>query len=348
MWSRRRLPTFFVSLATLPSLLAIAAQAADNAVNIYSYREPQLIEPMLKAFTAKTGIKANVLFAKEGLIERMEAEAANSPVDVLLTNEFGLLTLAKEKRVTQPIDMASIAANIPERYRDSEGHWIGLTGRARVVYASKDRVAQDQITMEELADPKWRGRICIRSGQYTYNTVLFASLILHKGAAWTEQWLKGLKENLAQKPSGGDRDVAKAIFAGKCDIGIANTYYLGALATSSSAEHQAWAASIKILFPNSADRGTPVNITGMALAGRAPNKDRALQLMQFLTSEEAQALYASINHEYPLKEGVAWSDLVRSWGTFRSDMARLEDVARLRRQASELVDTVNFDAGPGT
>ena len=176
------------------ALVCLAGAATAAEINIYSYREPQLVQPLLAAFTAKTGIKANLVFAKDGLIERMVAEAGNSPVDVLLTNEFGLLTLARDKGVTQPLTSPTIAAEIPAQYRDSEGHWIGLTGRARVVYASKDRVKQEAITLEELAEPKWRGKVCIRSGQYTYNTALFASLVLHKGAAWTEQWLKDVKD----------------------------------------------------------------------------------------------------------------------------------------------------------
>jgi iron(III) transport system substrate-binding protein len=333
--------------ATSLAMCSLAVPAAATEVNIYSYREPQLIDPLLKAFTARTGIKANLVFAKDGLVERMEAEAANSPVDVLLTNEFGLLTRAKEKAVTQPVNSAAISDSIPAKYRDSEGHWVGLTGRARVVYASKERVGQNAITLEELAEPKWRGKVCVRSGQHTYNTALFASLIAHKGAAWTEQWLKGLRDNLAQKPAGGDRDVAKAIHAGKCDVGLANTYYIGALASSTSAEQQAWAAAIKVLFPNDADRGTHVNITGMAMARNAPHKAEALKLMEFLASEQAQGIYASVNHEYPLKAGVAWSDTVKSWGKFKAEEVSLEAIAKLRKQASELVDKVNFDAGPG-
>lgn len=344
-----------ILLAGTTGMLALGAvaatslpAAAEGTVNVYSYREPQLIEPMLKAFTARTGTKVNIVFAKDGLVERMAAEGQNSPVDVLLANELGLLTLAKEKGVTQPVASDRIGDGIPAGYRDGEGHWIGLTGRARVVFASKDRVPQNAITLEELAEPKWRGRVCVRSGQHTYNTALFASLILHKGEAWTEQWLKGLKANLAQKPAGGDRDVAKAIFAGKCDVGIANTYYMGAMATSSAADQQAWAAAIKILFPNTADRGTHFNVTGMAMARHAPNRADALSLMEFLTDSEAQGLYASVNHEYPLRAGVPRSPLVESWGTFKPDGLKLEDVARLRRHASELVDKVNFDAGPGT
>lgn len=337
-------------LAAAGALLAalVPAHAGAQEVNVYSYREPQLIEPMLKAFTARSGIKVNVVFAKDGLVERMAAEGANSPVDVLLTNELGLSTLAKDKGVTQPVASPVIAANVPASYRDGDGHWIGLTGRARVVYASRERVKQDSITLEELAEPKWRGKVCVRSGQHTYNTALIASLILHKGEAWTEQWLRGLKSNLAQKPAGGDRDVAKAIFSGKCDVGIANTYYMGAMTTSTAADQQAWAASIRILFPNSADRGTHFNVTGMALAKHAPNRAQALALMEFLTGDEAQGMYASVNHEYPLKEGVPRSSLVESWGTFKRDGLKLEDVARLRRQASELVDKVGFDSGPGS
>jgi iron(III) transport system substrate-binding protein len=322
--------------------------AQTKVVNVYSYREPQLIDPILNAFTARSGIKVNVVFAKDGLVERIVAEGANSPVDVLLTNELGLSTLAKDNGVTQSVTSPVISANVPESYRDGAGHWIGLTGRARVVYASRERVKQDSITLEELAEPKWRGKVCVRSGQHTYNTALIASLILHKGEAWTETWLRGVKDNLAQKPAGGDRDVAKGIFSGKCDVGIGNTYYMGAMMSSGAADQQAWAASIKILFPNTGDRGTHFNVTGMAMAKHAPNKANALALMEFLTGDEAQGMYASVNHEYPVKPGVPSSPLVQSWGTFKRDSLKLEDVARARKQASHLVDKVNFDAGPGS
>ena len=243
----------------LAGLAATSALAADatNVVNIYSYREPGLIDPLLKAFEASTGIKANVVFAKDGLIERLAAEGRNSPADILLTNEFSLLLQAKEAGVTRPVASANLAAAIPAGLRDPEGHWFGLTQRARVIYASKERVPETSITYEELAEPKWKGRICVRSGQYSYNTALIASLIAHKGAAWTETWLKGVKANLARKPSGGDRDQAKFVFEGKCDIGIGNTYYVGAMATNErKPEEKQWAASIKVLFPNADDRGS--------------------------------------------------------------------------------------------
>ncbi len=333
--------------ALLSLLLPVAASAAE--VHVYSFREPKLMEPLFEAFTAKTGIEVKTVFAKDGLIERIVAEGANSPADVLLTNEFGLLTQARDAGITQPAVTPAIEADVPAAYRDPAGHWIGLTRRARVVYASKARVGQAAITYEELADPKWKGKICARSGQHTYNVALVASMIAHHGAADAETWLKGVKENLARKPSGGDRDQVKAIFAGECDLAIGNTYYMGLMSTNAKEpEQKDWAAAVKVLFPNAADRGTHVNLSGAALMKNAPDKDSGQALIAFLASAEAQATYAGANHEYPVKEGVAASDLVQSWGTFKPDPIALEEIAKLRRQASELVDKVGFDNGPSS
>ena len=333
--------------ALLSLLLPAAASAAE--VHVYSFREPKLMEPLFEAFTAKTGIEVKVVFAKDGLIERIAAEGANSPADVLLTNEFGLLTQARDAGITQPALTPAIEADVPAAYRDPSGHWIGLTRRARVVYASKERVGQDAITYEELADPKWKGKICARSGQHTYNVALVASMIAHHGAVDAETWLKGVKENLARKPSGGDRDQVKAIFAGECDLAIGNTYYMALMATNAKEpEQKDWAAAVKVLFPNASDRGTHVNLTGAALMKNAPGKASGQALIEFLASAEAQATYAAANHEYPVKDGVAPSDLVRSWGALKPDPIALEEIAKLRRQASELVDKVGFDNGPSS
>ena len=213
-----------------PLLAAVSAQAAEpGEVNIYSYRQPYLITPLLKEFTDETGIRVNVIFAEKGLIERIQAEGRNSPADVLLTVDVGNLTQAAAAGIGQPISSATIDAEIPPAYRGDDGQWFGLTRRARVVYASKERVKQDAITYEELADPKWRGKICIRSGQHVYNVALIASMIAHHGEDWTEQWLKGVKANLARKPAGDDRLQVKGVYAGECDIAIGNTYYMGAM-----------------------------------------------------------------------------------------------------------------------
>ena len=194
------LRTGVLSAALLASAAIATPAAAEGEVNIYSYRQPFLIEPLLEAFTKETGIKTNVIFAADGLAERIQAEGANSPADVLLTVDIGRLDGAKEAGITQPVTSEVVNENVPAEFRDPEGHWIGLTTRARIIYASKERVAQDSITYEELADPKWKGKICTRSGQHVYNVALFASIVAHKGAEEAETWLAGVRDNLARKP----------------------------------------------------------------------------------------------------------------------------------------------------
>jgi iron(III) transport system substrate-binding protein len=341
-----------LSVATLAlagaSLLPFAA-LAEGTVNIYTSRQPELIKPLLDAFTEETGIQTEVLFLNQGLEDRVDAEGQNSPADVILTVDIGRLINTKEKGVTQPLENETIAANIPEQYRDPEGHWFGLTMRGRVIYASKDRVDQDTITYEELADPKWKGKVCMRSGQHMYNIALIASMIAHNGEEKTEEWLKGVKENLATKPDGGDRDQARAIFAGECDVGLGNTYYVGLMMKNEKEpEQKEWANAIKVLFPNSEDRGTHVNISGMALAKHSPNQENAIKLMEFLSSEEAQAIYAEENNEYPLLPGAEISETVKTFGEIKPDTLPLADVAKYRKQASELVDRVGLDDGPAS
>jgi iron(III) transport system substrate-binding protein len=339
------------ALALLVLALAAAnAQAVEpGEVNIYSYRQPYLIDPLLKEFTQETGIKVNVIFAEKGLIERIQAEGRNSPADVLLTVDVGNLTQATDAGIAQPIHSPALDAAIPPAYRAADDEWIGLTRRARVVYASKERVKLDKITYEDLADPKWRGKICIRSGQHVYNVALIASMIAHHGEEWTEQWLKGVKANLARKPAGDDRLQVKGVYAGECDIAIGNTYYMGAmLQNDKEPEQKAWANSVNILFPNSDDRGTHVNVSGAVVAKYAPHKDNAIKLIEFLASDKGQEMYAEVNNEYPVKAGVPWSPLVKSWGDFKPDPISLNEIAALRKTASELVDKVGFDEGPSS
>lgn len=337
----------FLRRAVYSALFAAASAAptlASGEVNIYSYREPGLINPLLTAFTKATGIKTNVVFATNGLIERLAAEGKNSPADVLLTPESGLLQQAATAGVTQPVHSDLLKKAIPVNLRDANDQWFGLTKRARVVYASKDRVKQDAITYEELADPKWRGKICIRSGQHTYNIALIASMIAHHGEAYTETWLSGVKANLARRPAGGDREGVRDVQAGLCDIAVGNTYYMAAMLKNP--DQKAWADAVRMIFPNAADRGTHVNISGMALTANAPNKANALRLMEFLASPEAQRVYAEADGEYPVVEGVPASQLVQSWGPLKDDPLPLTKIAALRKQASELVDRVQFDQGP--
>jgi iron(III) transport system substrate-binding protein len=339
------------ALALLSSLFAASiAQAAEpGEVNVYSYRQPYLINPLFKAFTEETGTKVNVIFAEKGLIERIAAEGRNSPADVLLTVDVGNLTQATDAGIAQQIHSATLEAAIPPAYRDADNEWFGLTRRARVVYASKERVKQNTISYEELADPKWRGKICIRSGQHVYNVALIASMIAAHGEAWTESWLKGVKANLARKPAGDDRLQVKGVYAGECDIAVGNTYYMGVmLQDDKEPEQKEWANSVNILFPNTGDRGTHVNVSGAVVAKYAPHKDNAVKLIEFLASDKGQQMYAEVNNEYPVKEGVPWSKLVQSWGPFKPDPISLNEIAALRKKASELVDKVGFDEGPSS
>nr|CAD6615392.1 iron ABC transporter substrate-binding protein [Rhizobium sp. Khangiran2] len=337
-------PAIMASVALLP----IDQALADGEVNVYSYRQPDLIKPLLDEFTKRTGVETNVLFLDKGLVERIQAEGANSPADVILTVDISRVMEAKEGGVTQPVtDNETINKDIPAHFRDPAGEWFGLTTRGRVVYASKERVEQDEITYEELADPEWKGRICIRDAQHSYNIGLIASMIAAHGEEHTEEWLTGLKNNLARKPNGGDRDQAKAIFAGECDIALGNTYYVGLMQTNEKEpEQKDWAAAIKVLFPNTADRGTHVNISAMALAKNAPNRDNAIKLMEFLASGDAQEIYAEQVFEYPVMPGAEPSDIVKAFGEIKPDTLPLADIAANRKKASELVDKVGVNEGP--
>lgn len=322
---------------------------ADGVVNIYSYRQPDLIKPVLDAFTAKTGIKTEVLFLDKGLEDRIAAEGTNSPADVIMTVDIARLTNAKAKGVTQPLDDATVNANIPAEYRDPEGHWFGVTKRARVIYASKDRVGDEPIAYADLSDPKWKGKICIRSGQHDYNLGLISAAIAHWGPEKTETWLQGFRANLARKPDGGDRDQAKAIAAGECDIALGNNYYVGLMQTNEKEpEQKEWRAAIKVVFPTFENGRTHVNISGAALAKNAPNRDNAVKLIQFLSSHEAQQIYAEQVFEYPVEPGLEPSEIVKSFGTLTADTLPLADIAKNRKAASEMVDRVGLDDGPSS
>jgi iron(III) transport system substrate-binding protein len=333
------------ALATLFAGSALA----DGTVNVYTYRQPDLIKPVLDAFTQETGIKTEVLFLDKGLEERILAEGQNSPADVIMTVDISRLTTAKEKGITQALDDSVVNKNIPAEYRDPEGHWFGLTKRARVVYASKDRVKDTAITYADLADPKWKGKICIRSGQHDYNLALIGAAISHWGAEKAETWLNGVKANLARKPDGGDRPQAKAIFAGECDIAIGNTYYVGLMRTNEKdPEEKEWGNAINVIFPTFENGLTHVNISGAAIAKNAPNHDNAVKLLQFLSNHEAQQIYAEKNYEYPVEPGLEPSETVKAFGELKSDTLPLVEIAKERKAASELVDKVRFDDGAGS
>lgn len=328
--------------ACMTGLILSALPALAQSVNVYTTREPALLNPVLDAFTKDTGIKVNSVYLKDGLEERVKAEGSNSPADVMIMVDAARLVSAAAAGITQPIMSAEVAAVVPANLRDKDNNWVALTQRARVVYASKDRVAQSAITYEDLADPKWKGRICIRSGQNDYNNSLFGAAVAHMGEAKAEAWLKGLKANLARKPSGGDRDVAKDIQAGLCDIGVANTYYLG-LMLNREPERKGWGEAVKLLQSTFANGGTHVNISGVALAKNAPNKESALKLVDYLLGEKAQSLYANGNFEYPVRGNIASSETVKQFGAIKPDTKTLQEISGARKAASNLVDKTGFD-----
>lgn len=329
--------------AILLGLAAPQAAMAAEEVNVYSYRQPFLVEPMFKEFTAETGIKVNVKFAKEGLAEKLQQEGEYSPADVLLTTDISRLVELADKKLVQFVDSKVIEQNVPAQFRDNEDEWFALTMRARNVYSSRDRVGKlpAEFDYKDLAKPEWKGKICTRSGKHPYNISLVSSMIAHYGEAETKTWLEGVKANLARKPQGNDRAQVKAVKEGLCDLAIGNSYYLGNMLNDESQKE--WAESVYINFPGQQANGTHVNVSGMAMAKYAPNKANAQKLMEFLTGDKAQHMYAEVNYEYPVKEGVERSELVASWGDFKSDTLSLEKVAEYHTAAIKLMDEVKFD-----
>lgn len=332
----------FIRMAALLSTITAAPAMADQ-VNIYSFRQPFLIEPILAEFTKETGIKTKVVFSKKGLIQRLQREGELSPADLVLTSNFSKLLELKDKQLTQPYALTdTLEANVPAKFRDNENQWIALTQRVRNVYSSKERAGdQSNIRYEDLADEKFKGKVCTRSGKHPYNLGLIASMIAHHGEAETEQWLRGVKANLARKPQGNDRAQVKAIKEGLCDVSLGNSYYLGKMLKD---ENQiGWANAVNLNFPNQHDRGSHVNVSGAVLTRHAPNKDAAEKLLAFLTSDKAQQMYAEVNFEYPVKPGAQASELVQSWGEFKADALPLTEIANNRKTALKLVDKVGFD-----
>ncbi|MDO5704833.1 MAG: Fe(3+) ABC transporter substrate-binding protein [Paracoccus sp. (in: a-proteobacteria)] len=326
-------------IAALIGSTALPALAEE--VNIYSHRQPMLIEPVINAFTAETGIKVNTSFIDKGMVERLRAEGARSPADIVLTVDIARLGEIKDAGLLQPVEDPALEA-IPAGLRDADNEWFGVTTRARIVYASKERVADGEVTTyEDLADPKWKGRICSRTFGNDYNVALTAAYLAHHDEAATREWLTALRGNLAKKPEGNDRAQVKSIWAGECDISIGNTYYMGVMLADP--EQKDWAESVRIVFPTFENSGTHVNVSGVGMTKAAPNRDAALKFMQFLVSPEAQRIYAESNNEFPVTEGVPRSELVASWGEFTPDDLPLPEVSALRPQALKLIEEVNFD-----
>ncbi|WMB72412.1 Fe(3+) ABC transporter substrate-binding protein [Shewanella oncorhynchi] len=332
----------WVTCAAVFGLMSVGHSAnADDKLTVYSYRQAFLVEPILTHFTEETGIGVNLVFAKDGIAERLVREGRLSPADLVLTSDFSRLVELVDKDLTSPVKNPLLESNIPAQYRDPDGQWYALTMRVRNLYTAKDRLGQQQLTYEELADPKYKGKICTRSGKHPYNIALVASMIAHHGEAEAKTWLQGVKTNLARKPQGNDRGQIAAVKEGVCEIAIGNSYYYGNMLQDP--EQKAIAEAVTLNFPNQADRGAHVNVSGMVLTRHAPNKANAIKLMEFLSADVAQKAYADVNMEYPVKADVAPSSLVASWGKFKSDQLPIFKLAEYHQAAVKLLDEVQFD-----
>lgn len=319
---------------------ASIANAAEN-LTVYSYRQAFLIEPILADFTKETGIGVDVVFSKKGIAERMMREGRLSKADIVLTSDFYRLMELVEKDLVVPAKSDVLKQNIPAKYRSPDDEWYALTMRVRNIYSSKDRLGKLDINYEDLADPKYKGKICTRSGKHPYNVSLVASMIAHYGEQETKTWLEGWKANLARKPQGNDRAQVKAVSEGLCDLAIGNSYYLGKMIQDP--KQKVWADAIEINFPNQDNRGSHINVSGMALAKYSKHQESALKLMEYLSGNNAQQTYAEVNFEYPVKADVAPSKLVASWGEFKADDLPIYKLAEYHSVAIKLLDEVKFD-----
>ena len=337
-------PKFFTSIAVCLAILFAQGNAQAEEVNVYSARKEALILPLLQKFRTETGIGFNLITGKaDALLKRLESEGQSSPADVFITTDAGRLQRAKDAGVLQPVDNAVLNATIPANLRDKENYWFGLSLRARVIFYVKDKVqAAELSTYEALAEPKWKQRICIRSSDNIYNQSLVASMIEANGVEMTEAWVKGLVANLARKPAGGDTDQLRAAAAGLCDIAIANTYYYGRLVTSSKTEDRELAARLGIFWPNQADRGAHVNVSGAGVTRHAKHREAAERLLEFLVSPESQTWYAEVNNEYPVVADAKISQTLLSFGDFKGDSLNLTRLGENNRAAVKLMDRAGW------
>jgi len=326
------------------STTVYSQSSAEKEVNVYSYRQPILINPFFEEFTKNTGIKVNVLHAKKGLLERILAEGEDTPADLILTVDIARLNQFVKEDVLQPIQSSILIDNIPSHLRDSEDRWFALSKRARIVAVSKERIVDGAINkIEDLADPKWKGKICTRAGSHDYNRSLLASIIASHDEEVAENWAKGLVANLARKPEGNDRAQAKAIYEGVCDIVLMNTYYFGKMKfNEKNPEQKKWAQSINLVFTNQEDRGNHINVAGGGVVKYSKNKENAIALLEFLTQPKAQSLYSYMNYEYPVNPNMSLSEELKSWGEFKEDKLPIEKLAELAPIAQKIIDRVGW------
>ena len=341
---RSTIKTSLFTLAGATSILAFSSTSvhASGEVNVYSARSEALIAPLLDLYSKANNVKVNLITGSaDALLSRLQSEGDASPADVFITVDAGRLYRAKEAGVLQPFETSNLNDVIPEHLKDRDGYWYGLSQRARVIFYNPETVsAADLSTYEDLADPKWKGKICIRSSSNLYNQSMVASMIDADGEEQTLEWIKGLVANFARPPAGGDTDQLKAAAAGVCDIAVANTYYFGRLGLSNKPDERAVFDKLKLFWPNQANnqRGAHMNVSGIGITKSSKNTDNAKQLVDFLTNKQSQQWYANVNNEYAVIEGVAPPESLATFGEFKADQVSLSVLGENNRQAVKLMD----------
>ncbi|MFC3126321.1 extracellular solute-binding protein [Pseudoroseomonas globiformis] len=331
-------------LGALALALALPAAASAAELNLYTTREPGLIRPLLERFTQETGTRVNTVFVQGGLAERLASEGERSPADIAMVVDIGNLMELVDRNLSQPVRSPVLEEAIPPGLRDADGRWFALSARARALYVSRERVSEAdaaKLRYEDLADPRFKGKVCIRSGQHPYNTAFFSGLMVKHGEPWLRDYLTAVKGNLARRAAGGDREVARDIMAGLCDIGLANTYYVGLMLSGRGGDEQrGWGQAIRVVLPRD---GAAVNVSGAVVARHAPNRAEAVRFLEFLVSPEAQGVYAEANFENPVRPDAPLNPLVAGFGPLKVDSVSLTEIAARRAQASRIVDEVGFD-----
>ncbi len=342
-----------VFLATGSAMAAVAVGslgqknqsfAQNRVVNLYSSRHYDTDNALYENFTRSTGIRINLVEAEANqLMERIRREGRNSPADILMTVDAGTLWRAKDAGMFQAVTSSTLTSAIPANLRDPQGFWFGLSKRARVIMYHKDRVNPSELsTYENLADPKWRRRLLVRSSTNVYNQSLTGSILAAQGEAKTLEWARGIVANFARNPEGGDTPQILGVAAGAGDIAISNTYYLARLASSSKADEREAASKIGVFFPNQNDRGTHVNISGAGVAANAPNREGAIRFIEYLTSREAQSIFANGNNEYPVIAGVTPNETVRGFGEFKEDQLNAATFGANNPEALRIMDRAGW------
>jgi iron(III) transport system substrate-binding protein len=332
-----------INLLLIIITIFISNIANAKSLNIYSHRQPYLLKPFIEAYTKKTGVKLNVVYSSKGLAQRLAAEGANSPADLILTVDIARLYRYEDLNLLAKIDSKILNEKIPPYLRSKNNTWFGLSKRTRAIAISRERINSGQVLRyEDLADPKLKGKICSRPGSHVYNRALMASMIAAKGENDAEKWAKGLVSNLAKRPQGNDRSQLKSIYSGECDVAIINHYYYGKLTYSKNPDHRKWAKASIIVFPNqgNSDRGAHVNISGGGVVKFSKNKEIAINFLEFLVTDQAQVMYGDVNFEYPINNKSKLPKRLKALGTFKEDNLLIEKIAKLAPKAQEIIDKV--------